>query len=219
MNSIITDASGQEHAVVGVGDIELPTQTSPKKTGRSSHGVLRLKNVLHVPTIFCNIIGQPIETEYVQYELPMHVAGSFSGPVAYIANRSDGSIVAYSQTLVQGACLCEVQISPPPTGPKVGSSPFNSNGIHVIRAFWSNSEQERVGGLQASDRNKPIRSPLLTPGEKAYMNDFYRGEAYFLQMQGLSIEDEDDRDKGRQILRRFMADDGFVGYTSREGLK
>ncbi|CEI61910.1 hypothetical protein FVEN_g2960 [Fusarium venenatum] len=38
--------------VVGIGTVELPTETFPHGNNPGSHGILRLKNVLHAPDIF-----------------------------------------------------------------------------------------------------------------------------------------------------------------------
>ena len=50
--------------VEGIGTVELQTKRSPNRSGRDSHGILRLMNVLHVPSALCNIIGGPILEEY-----------------------------------------------------------------------------------------------------------------------------------------------------------
>ena len=43
--------------VLGIGTVKVPVKATPKSTVTT---YLELKNVLHVPDVLCNVIGQPI---------------------------------------------------------------------------------------------------------------------------------------------------------------
>src|SRR5436190_19967120 len=45
--------------VKGIGTVELQTKRSPNHSGKDSYSSLCLTNVLHAPSILCNIIGRP----------------------------------------------------------------------------------------------------------------------------------------------------------------
>jgi hypothetical protein len=55
--SYIRSIDGSELKVIGIRTVALLTKVSPNKTRPRSHGTLRLINVLHVPSVFCNIVG------------------------------------------------------------------------------------------------------------------------------------------------------------------
>ena len=45
--------------VIGICTVELQTKRAPHLSGRTSHGVLVLRNVLFAPSVFCNILSRP----------------------------------------------------------------------------------------------------------------------------------------------------------------
>ncbi|KAK4173357.1 hypothetical protein QBC36DRAFT_360106 [Triangularia setosa] len=52
-----------------------------------------------------------------------------------------------------------------------------------------------------------ISAPPYTTEEKQWLRIHFEDEYKFLQMYGLSIYDEDDREEGRLIARALMAND------------
>ncbi|KAK4205138.1 hypothetical protein QBC40DRAFT_249529 [Triangularia verruculosa] len=50
-------------------------------------------------------------------------------------------------------------------------------------------------------------APPYTTEEKRWLRVHFDGEFKFLQMYGLSIYDEEDREEGRRIVRAMMAYD------------
>lgn len=202
--SFFTDMVGNSIEVVGIGTVDLPTKSSPTETGPSSHGILRLKNVLHAPSMFCNLIGRPILDDY---EISL-ASGSALGPSGFITNRSDGRAVAYFKPLTGDVTLFEVQLSGPPVGPEVGPSPFRPSECYMLHAFWPASERQRFEALQASHQTQATASGPLTQAEKAWLKTHYGNEFEFLREYGLSIFKDEDREEGYTILRAIMSNDG-----------
>ena len=195
---------GNSAEVVGIGTVDLITKTSPTKTGPSSHSVLRLKNVLHAPSMICNIIGHPILDDY---KVETSFSDNPSDPRGFITNLSDGRSVAYFKPQIQGVRFFEVRLSGPPVGPKVGPSPFDSSTVYMIHAFWPDSERQRFAALQASRQTQTTASGPLTRAEKAWLKTHYGNEFKFLRVYGLSIYKDEDREEGRTILRAMMSND------------
>jgi hypothetical protein len=178
---------GSELKVIGIGTVTLPTKVSPNKTGPRSHGTLRLRNVLQPILEGYNIITRGIEGN--------------------ITNLSDGRSVAYFKRQIEAASHFEVRLSGPPIGPKVGPSPFNPSEVYYIRASWPDGERERFAALQASGQATAGVNRALTPSEKAWLKEHFQTEFQFLQLYGLSVFKEEDREEGRTILRTIMAYD------------
>lgn len=194
--------------MIGVGSVDLPTKTLPKKTGPSSHGVIHLKNVLHVPTILCNVIGRGLRDDYDERRPYSNVPGNFPGLISYIFHRDNECLVAYTQSLGEGTNLREIRISGPPVGPRVGHSPFDPmpKNLYAICPYWYYDEKQKLASLLASNRKKLIRSMPLTKTEMAWLKKHFESEYHFLRMHGLSIYNENERGKGRFILRILMYD-------------
>lgn len=207
-SSFITDIFGNEIEVIGVGSVDLPTKTLPKKTGPSSHGVIHLKHVLHVPTIICNIVGRNLGNEYDERWPRGKVPWKFPGLVSYIFDRYNDCVEAYTQSLSEGTSHREIRISGPPVGPRVGHSPFDPmpKKLYAICAYWRYDEEQRLADLLASNQTKLIRSIPLTPAEMVWLKKHFESEYHFLRMHGLSIYNENERGKGRSILRILMYD-------------
>lgn len=108
---------------MGIGTVELPVKRSPTATGPGSHGILRLPNVLHIPSLICNVIGNPITDEYAVSTGPP--SPNHKGTIT----DHEGGSVAYFDPDAQ---LFEVMLSGPPIGPRVGPSPLNPSGRYYI---------------------------------------------------------------------------------------
>ncbi|KAH7114902.1 hypothetical protein EDB81DRAFT_297151 [Dactylonectria macrodidyma] len=97
---------GIQTPVVGIGTVELPVKRSPRATGPRSHGILRLRNVLHVPTGICNVIGSPILDEY-----DIHTGSSMKntkGTIIDKQGRYHGANVGMGQ---QRSCALREEVS------------------------------------------------------------------------------------------------------------
>ncbi|KAJ5775901.1 uncharacterized protein N7511_000912 [Penicillium nucicola] len=181
---------GEKVQVLGIGTVLLPTYAVPPLMGPPSLGIIRLENVLHAPTVRCNIIGSPI---IERYNLECHV----SSPTASgIISERHGQLVAYFKPVAHVFCHLELQLSDPPFGPVLGPSSLNSSTEYSIHAFWSMSERLRYE-----------ISCFLTPDEEAWVEKYYKTQADFLESLGLSNLNPEDRTQGRLILRALMSQD------------
>ncbi|KAF4970242.1 hypothetical protein FSARC_2681 [Fusarium sarcochroum] len=208
--SYVRSADGSELKVIGIGNVTLLTKVSPNKTGPRSHSTLRLTDVLHVPSAICNIIGVPILEGYNI---------TTRGVEGNITDLSDGRSVAYFKRQMEGARNFEIRLSGPPIGPKVGPSPFNPSNIYWIHASWPDSERERFAAAQASRQPAAGASLDLAPSEKTWLKKHFQSEFRFLQIYGLSVFREEDREEGRTILRTIMAhsEDGASESKKSDG--
>lgn len=118
---------GHPITVIGIGTVDLPV-----KLGPSSHGTLRLENVLHVPDMLCNIIGD-ILTHGYGISNNRFIELSTEQTVAYL-------------TLHYG--LYVVLLSEFPHGPKVGPSPFGGTMNNLIGISWPEPERMRFEAVK-----------------------------------------------------------------------
>lgn len=131
---------GSEMKVVGIGSVTLPVKTSPGKIGHKSHGTLVLKNVLHIPSSICNIIGNHISDDYNLNTQPSTAC------MGTITDRN-GKAMAYFKPAHQSRRF-ELRLSGPPIGPQLGPSPFDPSGHYFIHALWPESEKARFDAFQ-----------------------------------------------------------------------
>lgn len=118
---------GPDLQVSGIGTVVLRTQRSPNPTGDDAAGTLRLTNVLHAPTCFCNILGMPIGWEYPVLTGPQDAEGS-SGEILDLAHRP----LAYFDG---NRPLFQIQLSEPPLNPPLGPHVLRSGGHYMINAY------------------------------------------------------------------------------------
>ncbi|RYP81276.1 hypothetical protein DL770_005942 [Monosporascus sp. CRB-9-2] len=202
--------AGSETPVLGIGTVELPVKRSPRATGPRSHGILRLRNVLHVPTGICNVIGNPILEEYDIYTGP-----SMRNTKGTIVDKQ-GRTVAYFDPR---ANFFEVRLSGPPVGPRVGPTPFDPSAMYWINVCWADSERDKWEALREAKAPQPAEVAPLSAEEKQWLKKNWGGEFKFLASHGLSINKEEDRQEGRIILRAMLAssdgddsDDSDIGW-------
>lgn len=188
---------GSGMAVVGIGTVELPVKRKRRATGPQSHGILRLRNVLHIPTAVCNVIGGPILDDYNV------IAGARGENTKGTISDEQGRAVAYFDP---GAKFYEVKLSGPPVGPRVGPTPFDTSSMYYINVLWPDSERRRWEAERAAGALRPAAVPLLSAEEKRWLKEHWGGEFKFLASYGLNIYKEEDREEGRVILRAMMAD-------------
>ena len=170
--------------VVGVGTVEIPTETSPNSVGPESSRILRLTTVLHAPSILCNILGGPIMNDH---GTETHPRGDTKG---FITDR-EGRPVAYFDP---SRPLYQLKLHNPPAGYYA----LTNDGHYTINAGWSPSERDK---WHAHQKN---RATSLSDEEKAWLKQHYGNEFHFLRAYWLSIYKEKDREEGRSILRALM---------------
>ncbi|KAL6402748.1 hypothetical protein AUP68_14084 [Ilyonectria robusta] len=187
---------GIQTPVVGIGTVELPVKRSPRATGPRSHGILRLRNVLHVPTSICNVIGSPILDEY-----DIHTGSSMQNTQGTIMDKQ-GRTVAYFDPHGK---FFQVRLSGPPVGPRVGPTPFDPSAMYWINVRWADSEREKWEASRACQALRPAEVGPLSTEEKQWLKKHWGGEFRFLASHGLNINKEEDREEGRIILRAILA--------------
>ncbi|CZR49933.1 uncharacterized protein FPRO_16138 [Fusarium proliferatum ET1] len=201
LNSAINSATGTPIEVIGIGTVDLPTKTSSNRNGPRSHGTLRLKNVLHAPSIICNIIGSPVLNDY-------KIFTSFSKiSSGSIRRLSDGHLIAYFKPATQAVPFFQVRLSGPPVGPKVGPPPLDPSTKYLLRAEWPDSERKKHDNVQLLLQDKGIADGPLKATEDVWVKKHYGDEFKFLQVHGLSIFKEEDRAEGRIIIRTMISRD------------
>lgn len=171
--------------VVGVGTVELLTEPFPESVGQGSPSTLRLTNVLHAPSVFCNILGGPILNDY------HFIPGPFEDKKAYLADRY-GRHVAYFDS---SRPLCQLKLRDPP----IGYHTLTHGSHYAIDAGWSDYERARWHA-----RERILAGPLSVE-EKTWLKERYYGDEFrFLEDHGLNIYKDEDRDEGRNLLRALM---------------
>ncbi|KAL9622659.1 MAG: hypothetical protein Q9160_002969 [Pyrenula sp. 1 TL-2023] len=129
----------------------------------------------------------------------------------------------------------QVKLSGPPIGPIVGPSVLEE-GEFILNVQWSEPEQARwESHKQSHDRSLPTSQEgghsqenaehknaehknaqdvqpdhRYTKSEKQWLKIHYGDEFHLLRDFGLSIYKDEDREEGRTILRKIMADEEFV---------
>ncbi|KAH6641335.1 hypothetical protein F5144DRAFT_465693, partial [Chaetomium tenue] len=101
---------------LGIGDVHLPVKPFPKRSGPRAYGSLHLRNVLHMPTSVCNIVGNPGTGDYSDIVL----AGLGGGGKDAVITAQDGRRLGYFVS----RHLWVLKLSGPPIGPIVGPFMF-----------------------------------------------------------------------------------------------
>ncbi|KAL8883164.1 MAG: hypothetical protein Q9192_007398 [Flavoplaca navasiana] len=200
--------SGLGAEVVGIGDVDLPTKSHPTRNGAAYRRIIPLKNVLHVPSFFCNVFATNV---LEGYGIELCHAGPTAG---HIFSRPSGARVA----LIDFSVLYRVRLC----GQSAKQTSLEKDSLYYVNARWSPDERakwqahqqrdsiDQPGGLQpANNQQVPkTRDDLpFSKAEKKWMKDNYNGAFHFLQTHGLSIYKDEDRVEGRRILRAMMEDD------------
>jgi len=173
----------------------------PDSSGPESHGKLYLENVLHVPGIVCNIIGYP---GFESFGVNMSFGQDQRGSAGEMNDRETGQWLA---NLVHKKFII-LDLSPPPHGPVVGPSRFEPDTAYLISVFWPDSEREKWKDAITLAQPAATTEPEgFTTQEKDWLKKNYGNEFKFLQMYGLRIYKDDDREEGRRIVRALMAMD------------
>ncbi|KAF3011187.1 hypothetical protein E8E13_011581 [Curvularia kusanoi] len=191
--------------VLGVGTVEIPTKCSPNRSGVASHGSLKLEEVLHVPDFPCNAVGGNIGDDYIVLLSQGKTKGSIK--------NSQGKNIAYFD---RNRPLMTIKVSHRAGGPKLGPPVLQQGAEYTISCQWESKEQQRWLMHQlGSGRSNPKANPEgaadnnspYTGAEKDYLKAHWRDEYDFLFAHGLSIYKEENRAKGRSLLRSLMSAD------------
>lgn len=180
--------------VIGIGTVELPIDPPPGFVGEDPPRILRLTTVLHAPSSVCNIIGRPITKDHkIQFE-----SESTKG---FVTDR-DGRNVAYFDP---SRPLHQVKLRNPPSGYYA----LSHMRTYAIFALWSDDERVK---WHAHQNTLGWSYNLL---EKMWLHKYYGNEFSFLRDQGLNIYKNEDREKGKAILRSLIQADGEASVARK----
>ncbi|KAL7896748.1 hypothetical protein HDV63DRAFT_378404, partial [Trichoderma sp. SZMC 28014] len=165
--------SSQEFAISGVGVVNLPVKRSPNFKGPDAHHILRLTDVIYVPSSVCNIVGSPI------FEIAAQTSFSVTENSNGSMNDASGKPVAYFSPKSERLCL---RLSGPPVGPRLGPSNFRPNTSYWLRVTWPASEraQWQAHGQQTeADTEKRQRGgeQPYTTEEKQWLKNTTKGSS------------------------------------------
>ncbi|KAM0523024.1 hypothetical protein ACHAPE_001515 [Trichoderma viride] len=202
-SSVNGHLSSQQVPVAGVGVVNLPVKRGPNLRGPDAHHVLRLTDVLYMPSLVCNIVGFPI------FEIADQVRCGRAEKSQGSIHDENGKSIAYFAPDRDLLCL---KLSGPPVGPRLGPSKFKSDTAYLLTVTWPDSERARweARGQQAKTDTKKrqrVGDQSYTSEEKQWLEKHYGGEFKFLMTHGLKIHDEEDRAEGRAIMRALARDD------------
>ncbi|KAL7940950.1 hypothetical protein V8C42DRAFT_361491 [Trichoderma barbatum] len=199
----LSKASSPSVSVEGIGTVKLPVKRDPDLRGPQAHHVLRLTNVLYIPSTDFNILGSPIFDVAAQVSLRSTLKSK-----GRLADES-GNPVAYFSPTAPLFCL---SLSGPPVGPRLAPSKFKPGEVCALTVMWPDSERERWNTRGQQDKRDTEQRQWAgeqpyTAEEKAWLTKHYEGEYKFLMAHGLSIYDEEERAEGRAIMRALAGTD------------
>ena len=120
--------------VVGTGTVCIAAKR-PNRNGSEEHSSIFIYDVLHAPTLICNILGQ----------------GSFMDRYRFYRLENEPSVIERCRDIVVATFddtkrpLC-LRLSGPPLGPRTTTSRFpNSDGMFDINVQWPLAEREHYG--------------------------------------------------------------------------
>ncbi len=174
--------------VSGIGTIAIRVALPRQGRGREGgSNVITVEDVLHTPTCRWNVLGCDFAPDSDRFvDLGDLKLKSYSGDILGLLEEHPR------------IPLIRLKLHPPPlVASQLGQTP---DVAYCVSVLWSDSERQRWA--QFNEGVLP-----LTPEEKKWLKDNYRGNFHFLASYGLSIYKEDDVQEGRQILRAIMARD------------
>lgn len=182
------DCSGDEpftHEVRGIGDVELDVVVQENRTGPKTQKKLILRNVLYIPNIICNVLGEPILKSHKREK-------GTSKQKSWLCDKKTGTkaIVLDHPVLPR---LRLVGMTATETSLKKKLCPLKMQWSDKERAKWLATQTPAL--------------PELTPKEKAWMKRHYKTEWKFLVLHGLKIDAPEQRAEGREILKQLVAED------------
>lgn len=197
--------ASEKLSVVGVGTVNLPVKRSPNLRGSRAHHLLRLTEVLYIPSSVCNIIGFPI------YDIIDGVSMGGTEKSRGVMTDASGKPLAYFSPDTETSLAC-LKLSGPPVGPKLAPSKLQSDVVYVLSVIWPDNERARWKSLDQhtmadNQKRQWVGEQPYTAEEKKWLKKHYGGEFKFLCLYGLSIYNEEDRAEGRAIMRTLSRAD------------
>ncbi|PMB67935.1 hypothetical protein BM221_006110 [Beauveria bassiana] len=220
--------------VIGIGTVELPVKRRPDARGAQSHGVLRLRNVLHVPSGLCNVVGGKalLAADYLVRR------GPGGGGIREISDKNGGAVAYLHQPNARlGGRHLQVRLSGPPIGPRLGPSPFVKGESYSFSARWHDDAREQV--MRTLAKSKPVvasskpamvksqpgavaKTPAQSPAatgaavaanpplafteeEREWMRRHHGSVYLFLRVCGLKGSSAEDAQAARRVIRMRMA--------------
>ncbi|KAM3489543.1 hypothetical protein MY3957_007154 [Beauveria namnaoensis] len=220
--------------VIGIGTVELPVKRRPDARGAQSHGVLRLRNVLHVPSGLCNVVGGKalLAADYLVRR------GPGGGGIREISDKNGGAVAYLHQPNARlGGRHLQVRLSGPPIGPRLGPSPFVKGESYSFSARWHDDAREQV--MRTLAKSKPVvasskpamvkskpgavaKTPAQSPAatgaavaanpplafteeEREWMRRHHGSVYLFLRVCGLKGSSAEDAQAARRVIQMRMA--------------
>ncbi|KAJ6257244.1 hypothetical protein Dda_8133 [Drechslerella dactyloides] len=186
--------------VLGVGTVKLKVKCDLSGTLNE----IELQDVLHVPSMICNLVGNPVIEQIGGFQI-----GGFGREIG-------GKIVDESGK-------CEALLSKPSplymltlSDNTPGRTTLDPAGHYWINVCWADEERARFKALTGQNqpaesheaKGKEISGDLpLTQEEEQWLKKHWGGEFHFLMAYGWKIYNEEDREDGRKLMRAFMEED------------
>ncbi|KAK8144378.1 hypothetical protein G3M48_005888 [Beauveria asiatica] len=214
--------------VIGVGTVELPVKRRPDARGAQSHGVLRLRNVLHVPSGLCNVVGgKALLADYLVRRGP--------GGIREISDKNGGAVAYLHQPNARLGRHLQVRLSGPPIGPRLGPSPFVKGESYSFGACWHDDAREQAMRTLAKSKpamvksktdvsKTPAQSPAVTGAaaaansplaftkeEREWMRTNHGSVYLFLRVCGLKGSSAEDAQAARRVIQMRMAGGSPLG--------
>ncbi|KAF3927755.1 hypothetical protein ABW21_db0208569 [Orbilia brochopaga] len=183
--------------ILGVGTVKLKVKTDFE----GSLNEITLKDVIHVPSMICNLVGAPIQEEFIVITGPYPdepIGGEFLDEHTHARK---GLLSKYNPLMT----LLLSDDTP-------GKVTLIRGALYQIRVCWGYEERARfqafkeqqMSGATAKEMEYSGKDPL-TLQERAWLKEGKWGDEYnFFVQNGLNIHDEDDRAQGRSMIRGYI---------------
>jgi hypothetical protein len=206
--------------VSGVGTVEIPTQPSPDKCGAASHDSLHLNEVLHVPDLLCNILGD-LDGDGYDVSLGNYLEPETRGT---IRDRQDRTVAYFDPTrplfsvTVRGSGLLR--------GRRLGPSVLEWDVTYLLNCRWDPAEQKRWQDFKTREIHSMSAQLFVSDGkppykatEKAWLKKHRLTEFEFPRMYGLKMHNGEDRTEGRALVRGLMQDNFSDDFSDEPDAK
>jgi hypothetical protein len=198
---------GQSWRVLGVGTIEIPTQPSPDRCAVASHDSLCLKEILQVPDLLCNILGDLDGDDY-----DVFLGNCLEPTTRGTIGSKQGRIVAYFDP-TRPLFSVKVRGSGLPRGRRLRLSALEWDVPYLLNCRWDPAEQQKWQDFKTREIHSMSAQifvsdgkPPYTTAEKAWLKKHRLTGFDFLRMYGLKMHNDGDRVEGRALVRGFMQD-------------
>ncbi|KAJ4321699.1 hypothetical protein N0V94_002791 [Neodidymelliopsis sp. IMI 364377] len=188
---------GAPSPVVGIGTVEFSVKALSESFNTCT---IELRNVLHVPSYTCNVLGQPIANVYtIDLGGSIHEGGAPSRGGLFLAGKQVAHFQPGPISFFSLAVL-------PPADCQFRASPFRGGAAYVVSCQWGECERQRWLAMQATrSTEREEMEPPYTIRELAFVNKEWGTESRFLMQHRLHIFNEKGRSEGRRMVRAYMA--------------